>query len=127
MPKEVRNMAAKQHERTFKMMEDFIPLHNEGYSVKDIAERYNLSLSSVYKKLGAIAEKAGVSRKELLEKPIVADHSGRNFTPVKPIDKAKFNETFESLMAGVDSIQSQIGSTIDDIDTMNILMEEEMK
>ena len=120
-------MAAKKHERTLKMMENFMSLHDEGYSIKEIAERYDLSLRPVYDNLGAIAEKAGVSRKDLLEKPIVADHSGRNYTPVKPINKAKFNESFETLMTGVESMQLQISNTIDDIDTMNKLMEEEMR
>ena len=120
-------MATKQHERTLKMMENFISLHNEGYSIKDIAEKYDLSVSVVYRRLGAIAEKAGVSREELLEKHFVADHSGRNFAPVKPINKTKFDESFAMLMAGVDSIQLQIRNTIEDIDTMNTLMEEDMK
>ena len=120
-------MATRQHERTLQMMENFISLHNDGHSIGDIAKIYNLSETTVYSNLGKIAEKAGVSREELLKKPIVADHSGRNFTPVKPIDRAKVDESFAMLMAGVESIQSQISNTINDIDTMNALMEEEMK
>ena len=120
-------MAAKQHERTLQMMENFISLHNEGYSVKDIAEKYNLSLSVVYKNLGTIAEKAGVTRKELLEKPFIADHSGRNFTPVKPIDRAKFEEDYAIMKATIKSLREDISMTIEYIEETNQKLQEEME
>lgn len=109
------------------MMEDFISRHNKGYSIKEIAEIYKLSPSVVYKNLGAIAEKAGVSRKDLLEKPIIADHSGRNFTPVKPINREDFDKSFTSLMEGVEGLQSAIKKEIENMQILNNLMEEEMK
>lgn len=120
-------MATKQHERTLKMMENFISLHNEGHSIKEIAERYKLSPSVVYKNLGAIAEKVGVSRKDLLEKPIIADHSGRNFTPVKSINREDFDKSFTSLMEGVEELQSAIKKETENMEIVNNLMEEEMK
>ncbi|MBR3132205.1 hypothetical protein IKG33_02245 [Candidatus Saccharibacteria bacterium] len=109
------------------MMESFISLHNKGYDIIDIAKMFDLSYSTVYKRLGEIAKKAGVAREELLKKPIEADHSGRNFTPVKPVDRAKFNESFATLMAGVDALQSEIAKTIEDIEITNQVLEEEMK
>ena len=60
---------AKTNERTLKMMESFIRLHEEGLSVAEIAKQFNLSETTVYSKLGEIAKKAGVSRESLLEKP----------------------------------------------------------
>lgn len=120
-------MVVKEHERTFKMMENFISLHNEGYSIKEIAKKYSLSTTTVYNRLEEIAEKAGVTRKELLKKPFIADHSGRNFTPVKPIDRKSFNEGYDVLMRAVDALSAEIGKTIEDIEIMNELLVEEMK
>ena len=117
-------MIARQQERTFQMMKNFIPLHNEGYSIEAIAKRYNLTTSTVYNRLGEIAEKAGVSRDSLLERPFIADHAGRNFTPVKPVERAKFDETFSALVDMIDSVQDQIAKTIDDLNTT---IEEEEK
>lgn len=116
-----------KHERTLQMMESFISLHNEGHDINEIAKMFNLAFSTVYKHLGEIAEKNGVTRESLLEKVIVADHSGRNLTPVKPVDRAKFNESFATLMTGMDSLQSEIAKTIEDIEVTNQLLEEEMK
>lgn len=117
----------KRNERTLKMMENFISLRNKGHSIKEIAEKFNLSVATVYKSLDEISAKSGVSREELLERVFVADHTGRNFTPVKPIDRAKFNESFDLLMEGVDSFSDEITKAIESIDIMNASLEEKMK
>ena len=120
-------MGTRQHERTLKMMENFVRLHNEGHSINEIAEEFSLSATTVYNKLGEIAEKAGMSREELLEKPIVADHSGRNFCLVKPVDLTKFNESFDALMKSVDDFKAEIGHTIEELEATHELLQEEMR
>ena len=52
--------------RTILMQENFIKLHNEGYSIPEIAKKYELTPSSVYKNLQKIADKEGVKRQSLL-------------------------------------------------------------
>ncbi|MBR2754014.1 helix-turn-helix domain-containing protein [Candidatus Saccharibacteria bacterium] len=116
-------MAAKPHERTLQMMENFLKLHNEGYSIKEIAKMYNLSEYTVYNRLGEIAEKEGVTRDELLKKPFFADHSGRNFTPVMPIDRTKFNQNYDELIIRLDSILEGIDETINQIES-DLIMED---
>ena len=59
----------QQSERTLKMKEDFIELHNQGLDIKEIAERFNLNLTTIYHSLNEIAAKAGVSRESLLQRP----------------------------------------------------------
>ncbi len=59
----------QQSERTLKMKENFIELHNQGLDIKEIAERFNLNLTTIYHSLNEIAEKAGVSRESLLQRP----------------------------------------------------------
>ena len=39
------------------MMENFVKLHEEGRSIAEIAKEYNLSESTVYNRLGEIAER----------------------------------------------------------------------
>ena len=116
---------AKSDERTLQMMEAFIGLHEKGYSIPEIAKMFNLSWSIVYKKLGEIADKAGVTRESLLMSPIKADHSGRNFTPVKPIDVTKFHEHFNMAITELDAISKEVAQAIEDQETISKILEED--
>lgn len=57
---------AKVSERVYQMKRGFMELHNEGYSIPEIAIMYNLSWSAVYHHLQEIADENGVSREDLL-------------------------------------------------------------
>lgn len=120
-------MATKTHERTLKMMECYMSLRKEGLTNHEIAERFNLSDWTVYDKLGQIAKKAGVQRDDLLSRNFIADHSGRNFTPVKPVDRTKFNDNFKSLMEKVEFFQLEIEESIKELEALNDIYEEEVK
>lgn len=61
----------KVSERTHVMKENFMPLHLEGSSIPEIASRYNLSQTTVYRHLQDIANAHGVSRESLLQRIIV--------------------------------------------------------
>ncbi len=115
---------AKPDERTLQMMEAFIGLHEDGYSIPEIAKKFNLSWSIVYRKLGEIADKAGVTRESLLMSPIKADHSGRNFTPVKPVDTAKFHERFGIAMTELDAMLKEVVQAIEDQETISEILED---
>lgn len=58
---------AKESERMRQMKENFMKLHAQGLSVPEIAEKYNLGESTVYKKLQEIADANGVTRDSLLQ------------------------------------------------------------
>ena len=60
---------AKRSSRTLKMMGEFMALHNAGHSIPEIAKMNGVDFSVVYRKLGEIAEKNGVTRESLLEAP----------------------------------------------------------
>ena len=100
-------------------------LHEEGRSIAEIAEAFNLSDTTVYAHLGKIAERYGVTRDSLLEKPIRADHSGRNFTPVKPIDRSEFNKEAARAAELVTKLGHKILQTIEESELIDAIYEEE--
>ena len=102
-----------KHERTLQMMESFISLHNEGHDINEIAKMFNLAFSTVYKHLGEIAEKNGVTRESLLEKVIVADHSGRNIEPLEPIDRKQFCSNYKEAIEAVEQLEKEIKKKAD--------------
>lgn len=55
-----------REDRTLQMEENFIDLHNVGMPATEIAKRYGLAASTVYRALPRIAEVAGVPRESLL-------------------------------------------------------------
>lgn len=120
-------MKKETDERTFQMMKSFVQLHQQGHSIAEIAKMYNLSNSTVYKKLGEIAKKAGVERKSLLEKPVEADHSGRNYTPVQPIDPTEIRAKIETTLESLESLKKTISKMLDDYELMDELLQEEFR
>ena len=97
---------AKLDERTLKMMENYIPLHNQGKSVEEIAELFDLDKSSVYRVLDRIAEQNGVSRESLLKRPHV-EHTGyekREGEAVEPIDSTDFMKLSEELFDAMEEL-----------------------
>lgn len=57
---------ATESESVRQMKANYIRLHNEGYSPREIAQMFNLSYSHVLKKTFEIAEENGVDRDSLL-------------------------------------------------------------
>lgn len=58
---------AKESERMRALKENFMTLHQEGYGIPEIAQRFNVSISNVYRSLQEIADANGVSRESLLQ------------------------------------------------------------
>lgn len=56
-----------ESERTRVMKENFMTLHQEGWSIPEIGEKYNLSKHTVYRHLQDIADKHNVTRDSLLQ------------------------------------------------------------
>ena len=59
----------RETERVKLMKENFIRLYNQGFSIQQIAEQFNVVTETVYNALGKIAENNGISRESLLSNP----------------------------------------------------------
>lgn len=118
---------SKQNERTLTFKKEFLTLRKEGHSIGEIAEMFHLSKATAYRYLEEIAKEAGLTRQELLERPIIADHSGRNFTPVKPVDREKFVAHFDAAITEIAALKEGIEQVIDKLDSAPTLEKEEVK
>ena len=66
---------AKMSSKTKNAIDNFMQLHNLGYTVGEIAQKYGIDPSTLYSYLGQIAKANGVTRKQLLNTP----HSRHNY------------------------------------------------
>lgn len=102
------------NERTLKMMEAFMELHNAGWSIEEIANKFELSPSTVRNHLQEIADANGVTREELLKqvhaKPVCYV---RSFEPVSPVDIEEFSRHFESIFEGIEALIAMIDHEIE--------------
>ena len=106
-------MARERDERTLKMMEHYVELHEQGLTPGQIAAKYRISTQVVYLYLQEIADKAGVSRDSLLKQPN-AEHAPfvRQFEPVKPIDTKGFKEKFQAAVDAMAETKEMVGSSL---------------
>lgn len=118
---------AKTNERTLKMMEAYVDLHEQGHSVAEIAKKFNLTTTTVYAKLGEIAKQNGVTRESLLERPFEADHSGRNYTPVSQIDPSSFREHHETAIGEVEAMKEAVAQAIEEFEITDQLLQEDFE
>ena len=58
-------------ERVVRMKQNFMRLHNEGKTIKEIAEIYNLHYTTVYDYLQEIADANNMTRTDLLTRVII--------------------------------------------------------
>lgn len=103
----------KINERTLQMMRHFMELHNAGYTIKEIAKKFELSAHTVYARLQEIADANGVTREELLEH-VHTDHVCyvRKFEPVEPVNVGEIQRSFDSIMDEIDSLIDLIDAEI---------------
>lgn len=102
-------MAVSQSERTKKLIGGFMDLHNDGKTIKEIANHYNLSVWTVYNNLQTIADNNGVARDTLLEK-VHKHHELKHSTNPKhePIDIEKLHQNFSDIHDNVSNIIESI-------------------
>lgn len=100
-------------ERTLRMKEEYIQLHNRNWSLKRIAHHFDLDTSTVYRHLQDIADAAGVTRESLLVTPR-AKHvtHERRFEPVAPVDLITFQQNFQQTIRYFDHTLQTIDATI---------------
>ena len=105
-------MAGKRSERTRKMIKQFYGLRNSGYSIRQIAEMFNLDPATVYSYLGEIAEREGVDRNSLLDRVFEADHTGSQFTPVRLVNAKEATSRINAMTKEAEALQARLSYVI---------------
>lgn len=102
-------------ERVQEMMRHFIELWKDGLYVPQIAEKYGLSDSTVYLRLAEIAERAGLTRDELLQRP-------KATVPIPSRDREKLDRVqFDQVK---EELEKLIGLTIETLDELQQFLKE---
>lgn len=98
-------------QRVEKLIKNFMQYHEEGYSIPEIAEIFDIDFSTVYKHLQEIAEKNGTTREALLAKQNSGGFSRTTFyketVDVKEL-KAGFRKVDEDITNLIDTINDII-------------------
>lgn len=102
---------AKGSERVRLMKESFMKLHEDGYSIPEIADKFNLNESTVYRHLQDIADANGVTRESLLQ--IVKTPSERT---LQRQEELKTRVTVEGLRKGFQEVGEHIDTLIGNIE-----------
>lgn len=103
---------AKTAERTHQMMENYMSLHQAGYSNPEIADMFNVSHVTVIRRLQEIADKYGVDREELLNR--IQPIRNKNWYLYEEEKRVKLN--FEKMMQNFDTASASVQGVIDTID-----------
>lgn len=105
-------MATKRSERVHKMMENFEDLHLQGFSIPEIACKFNLSSQAVYQHLAEIAKKLGVSREALLKQVHKTPAYWERQNNQLKVDANEITNKFISIQQAIGDIQSDIDSLL---------------
>lgn len=95
------------NERTFRMKQEYMTLRKQGLAPAEIAEKFHLSTSTVYKCLNEIAAANGVSREDLLMQPHAEPVRYKDrLKTAKPLDPSDFLDHFEKTMSEVSELHT---------------------
>lgn len=107
----------KTNERTLRMRNEFMELHFSGLSIPEIAKKFELSVTSVYKNLDFIAGANNVTRESLLQR-VHKEHAPFERTlsnvPPKEMDPETFNLHCDLAIAEIDKLLAEIREIITD-------------
>ena len=97
---------AQKTQRVENLLKNFMHYHESGYSIKEIAEIFEVDLSTIYNYLQEIADANNVSRECLLER----NSSTFSRLPLykEKVDVEKLRNDFKSLDTSIDNIISSI-------------------
>lgn len=104
-----RSKATTQRVENF--IKNFMQYHNNGYSVKEIADIFKIDFSTGYKKLQEIADANGVTRESLLEKKAYTGYSRLPFYKEK-VDVEELMSEFDKVDEGLDNLISKIADIL---------------
>lgn len=109
-------MKTRYDERTLRMMEDFMSLHEQGLTIAEIAEKCRVSVWTVYERLGEIAKKNHVSRDSLLQVIHSTGWNGRTGgnDDLITIDVDAFEKKVNAAVKDIDEIINDINRTMEE-------------
>lgn len=110
-------MANKISESVIVMKKNFMTLHNQGFSIGEIAKKYNLTAPTIYRHLESIAVENGLEREDLLQ-VVKSPYSNKGLKREK--EKVAFDKG--ELQKGIKESYNAIQGTIEIIDK---ILEEE--
>lgn len=94
------------------LLDHYMEYHLQGYSNKEIAQKCNVSITTLYNNLGKIAQKHGVTRDSLLERHLPSREDTTSSYHKDKVNReelmSKIKETkdrIELLMARINSVR----------------------
>ena len=100
-------------ERTLRMKQEYVTLYKQGLTPGEIAEKFDLDVSTVYRSLGEIANSNGMDRADLLKRPHGEHVRYKNrLKKVEPLDPSDFLDHFEKTMSEVNELHSIVKGQI---------------
>lgn len=107
---------AKVSERVRVMKENFMILHDAGYSIPDIAKQYNLNYSTVYRCLQEIADTNNVSRESLLQivRQKTAERLYKEEEQKVKVNVAEMQVCFKQVEKNINGIISKIDTILEE-------------
>ena len=94
------------NERTLRMKQEYISLHEQGLTPGEIAEKFDLDVSTVYKSLGEIASSNGMDRADLLTRPHSEHVRYKNrLKKIEPIDISDFIDHIDKAISEAKELQ----------------------
>ena len=95
-------------ERVHEMMKNFGDLHLQGFSISEIADKFNLTPQTVYLHLAEIAKNLEVSREDLLRQVHKTPAYWERQSSKLIVDANEVTNNFISIQEAIGDIQSDI-------------------
>ena len=114
-------------ERTLRMMDEYCSLHDQALMPKDIAEKFGVTTMTVYNRLGEIAEKNGVPRESLLEKPRTSPETvnRRSFKQLPTVDMDQIQQDLKSAFEAVVALNTAVTECLEQQEAISQTIQEE--
>lgn len=103
---------ATESERVVQMKAHFMQLHEEGWSIPEIADKYNLSKGTVYRHLASIASQNGVTREVFLQQVHQTPTYWARQSKALKVDGNQLLEKFDVAQNAIKNITGDISSLI---------------
>lgn len=94
-------------QRVEMLKKDFMKYHNNGYSIREIADVFQVDFSTVYNHLQEIADTHGVTRESLLER-VSSPHTSRLSFQKDKTDVRELKDGFSNIEKDIDKVISVI-------------------
>lgn len=114
------------NERTLRMKQEYVELHKEGLTPGEIAKKFDLDVSTVYKSLGEIASSNGMDRADLLTRPHSEHVRYKNrLKKIEPIDTSGFIDHVNKAISEAKELQLVIKKQVKTQEKVTQRIEEE--